>query len=158
MRQGEIDLKINVMKKVLFAFIGILLLSSIIPSNVDAKPFWIKFKIGIFAKWSISLTGNCEDGWGLCLAFADGPSVPNIIGYDDETDKFYIKISKAYSEAKVFSQGFYDLKDDSPVDPKLINEFRNFNSKGNKVVIKQGKYKIIEEGDFYVMGVDYYLQ
>ena len=146
------------MKKILFVVTGILLLGTIIPANLDAKPIWLKFKIGFFAKWSITTTGNCEDGWGLCLSFADNPAVPNFIGYDDETDKFYVKVSKTFTEAKVFSQGYYELKEDSPVDPRLIREFRNFNSQGKKVIIKKGTYKIIEEGDYFVMGVDYYLQ
>jgi len=146
------------MKKILFVVIGILMLGTIIPTNLDAKPIWVKFKIGLFAKWSITTTGDCEDGWGLCLTIQDGPIVPNSLGYDEETNKFYLKISKTFSEAKVFSQGFYEIKEDSPVDPKLIREFRNFNSQGKKVVIKKGTYKIIEEGDYYVMGVDYYLQ
>ena len=146
------------MKKILFAVIGIFMLGAIIPANLDAKPFWIKFKIGLFAKWSITTTGNCEDGWGLCLTFADGPTVLNFFGYDDATDKFYLKISKTFSEAKAFGLGFYDLKEDSPVDPKLIREFQNFNSQGKNVVIKKGTYKITEEGDYYVMGVYYYLK
>ncbi len=146
------------MKKILFAVIGIYILGAIVPANLDAKPIWIKFKIGIFAKWSITTTGNCEDGWGLCLSFADGQPVPNFIGYDDATNKFSLKISKTFSEAKVFGLGFYDLKEDSPVDTKLIREFQNFNSQGKNVVIKKGTYKITEEGDYYVMGVDYYLQ
>ncbi len=146
------------MKKILFAVIGIFMLGVIIPANLDARPIWIKFKIGFFAKWSITTTGECEDGWGLCLTFADGPIVQNFIGYDDATDKFSLKISKTFPEAKVFSQGIYELKEDSPVDPKLIREFQNFTSQGKKVLIKKGTYKIVEEGDYYVMGVDYYLQ
>jgi hypothetical protein len=146
------------MKKIVFAVIGILMFSSMIPVNLDAKPIWIKFKIGLFAKWSITTSGNCEDGWGLCISFGDGLLAPNYFGYDDETDKFYVKILKSSTDAKVLNQGFYELKEDSPVDPRVIREFRNFPSQGKNVVLKKGTYKILQEGEYYVMAVDYYLQ
>lgn len=146
------------MKKIIFAITGILMLCALIPDNLDAKPIWIKFKIGLFAKWSITTGGNCENGWGLCISFGDNMSAQNYFGYDDETDKFYVKMMKSSPETRPLSQGSYELREDSPIDPRVIKEFRNFNSQGKKVVLKKGTYKILEEGEYYVMAVDYYLQ
>jgi hypothetical protein len=145
------------MKKLIILF-GFFVLVLSMPTTVDAKPIWIKFKLGLFAKWGISLTGDCKDGWGLCLAFTDNPVTNTFLGYDEETDKFSIKISKMFSQAKEFSLGKYEIKENSPIDPKLISRFSNYKSPGKKVIIKKGIYQIYEEGDYYIMGVDYFLE
>jgi hypothetical protein len=146
------------MKKVLFAVIGILILGAIMPVNLDAKPIYLKVKLGIFAKWSVSFSGHCEDGGGLCIAFGgtDGPQ--NFFGYDDESNKCILKISKEFSDARVFSNGTYTLNEDSPIDPKITNQFGNFNSQGKKVGIKKGTYKVSDERDYYIIAFEYYLQ
>ncbi len=145
------------MKKItsiLLATIMILLLAS---SHASSKPIWLKFKIGIFAKWSITFNGTCDDGWGLCLAFSPDPNPePNYIGYDKDFDKFYLRISENYSHAKYFSNDSYELKEDSPIDPKLIAGMTNFTLKGQYVVIKKGNYKVLKEGGYYIIGFDYY--
>jgi hypothetical protein len=133
------------------------LIAVIVPESANAKPIWLKFKLGLLAKWKISLNGDCESAWGICVAFGDNMS-PNFFGYDNETDQFYIKVSKKCPEAKSFSGGTYELKEDSPVDPRLISGFPNFLPKGKTVILRKGTYKIAEEADFYVMGVKYYVQ
>ena len=133
------------MKKITTLLIAIVLVGIFAPIKVDAKPFWIKFKLGIFAKWSISLTGECEDGWGLCLAYFGTNSStgnPNLLGYDDETDKFSIKVSKQWTSATSFSKGFFEIKEDSQIDPKLIENLSNFKFKNKKVFLKKGNYTV----------------
>jgi hypothetical protein len=154
----QLNLISYTMKKFLFILFGIIMLGILAPTNSEAKPFWLKFKLGLFAKWSISFTGNCQDGWGICLAFGDNLSTDTYLGYDDATNKFSIKVSKTFSQAKEFSRGIYEIKENSPVDPRLISNLMNFNSKGKKVIIKKGIYKIYDEGDYYVFTVDYLLE
>ncbi len=149
------------MKKVAFLFIAIIIAGLFTPNSAEAKPFWIKFKLGIMAKWSITFNGDCEDGRGLCLAFGGtaAPSTdPNFFGYDEETDKFYIRVFKQWTSAKPFSRREYILEENSPVDPKLVAEFPNFKDKTRQVIIKAGTYPIKDEGEYYIMLVDYFIQ
>ena len=146
------------MKKILFLFISLLVLTILNPLDTNAKPIWIKFKIGLFAKWSINFNGDCEDGKGLCLAFGDNlnnDSYPNFFGYDDETNKFYIKISKQWTSAKSFAAGTFDIGEDSPVDPKLIENISSFKNKGKTVFITKGVYQVMEEGEYYLLALNY---
>jgi hypothetical protein len=155
------NLKLIIMKKIILLFFVVIIAGFVTPTKVDAKPFWIKFKLGIFAKWSITFNGNCDDGKGLCLAFggtaAPGAN-PNLFGYDDELDKFFIKVDKKWSSAKSFSKETFEIEEDSPVDPKLIRDFPNFKYQTKNVLIKAGTYPVRDEGEFYIMAVDYILQ
>lgn len=127
------------------------------PSHASSKPIWIKFKIGLFAKWSVTTNGDCENGWGICLALNPDPNPePNYIGYDKDVDKFYLKISENYSQAKYFNNDNYELKEDSPIDPRLIGNMTNFTLKGQYIVIKKGNYKVLKDGGYYIIGFDYY--
>jgi len=145
------------MKKItsiLLATIMIVLLAS---SHASSKPFWITLKIGLFAKWSITTDGNCDNGWGICLSLNPDPNPgPNYIAYDKDFDKFYLRISENYSQVKYFSNDYYELKEDSPIDPRLIGNMTNFTLKGQYVVIKKGNYKVLKDGGYYIVGFDYY--
>lgn len=145
------------MKKIYSFLLVALVALLIIPLNSEARPFWIKFKIGIFAKWSITIGGDCEPSWGICLALGDNMG-PNFFGYDAETDQFSIKIPKTSPEAKYFSQAVYELKEDSPVDPKLTEKFTDFNSKGKILVMKKGTYKVADTGAEYIVSFAYAMQ
>jgi hypothetical protein len=149
------------MKKIVAVVIALLLTGIFVPAKVDAKPLWVKLKIGIFAKWSITFTGNCDDGKGLCLTFGGNAapgSTPNFFGYDDEMDKFYIKVFKQWGSAKPFSNSTFEVQEDSQVDPKLIENMSNFKFNTKKVIIKSGIYPVSDEQEFYIMPVDYYLE
>jgi hypothetical protein len=150
------------MKKIIYFFTALMIVTFFCSSDLNAKPIFIKLRLGIFAKWSITFNGDCEDGKGLCLAFGGkttNPEIgPNFFGYDEETNKFYLKISKQWENAKLFSEGTFDIVEDSPVDPKLIENFSNFRIKGKSVFIKKGIYKISDQGDCYLLAADYYLQ
>jgi len=149
------------MKKFLLLVIALFLAGIFTPAKVDAKPLWLKFKLGIFAKWSITTNGECEDGWGLCLAFLPNnspPANPDFLGYDDETDKFYIKVSKQGASANSFNKSPFEIKEDSPVDPKLIDNLTNFKFKNKKVTIKGGKYPVSDDGTYYIVSPDYYIE
>jgi len=148
------------MKKILFFFIALMVVGIFNPADLNAKPIWIKFKIGIFAKWSITFNGNCEDGKGLCIAFGDNlnqNSNQTFFGYDDSIDRFYIKVSKQWPSANSFSSGSFEIEEDSPVDPKLIESISTFINKGKNVFIKKGVYKVTGEGDFYLLALNHYL-
>lgn len=145
------------MKKI-YSFLLVALVALLIfPMNSEARPIWIKFKLGIFAKWGITLGGGCEPSWGICIAFGDNTE-PNFFGYDKETDKFSIKVPKSAPEAKHFSQAVYELKEDSPVDPKLLAKVPDFNSGGKLLIMKGGKYPVTDTGDAYVITFAYILK
>jgi hypothetical protein len=145
------------MKKITSLFLVIIMIILLAPSQASSRPFWIKFKIGILAKWSITFDGGCDPGWGLCLALGPDPNPePNFVGYDNDVDKFYIRISQNYPQAKDFSNDYYELKEDSPIDPKLISGMTNFKLKGQYVVLKKGNYKVQKDGGYYLIGFDYY--
>ena len=148
------------MKKILFFLIALMVVGIFNPADLNAKPIWIKFKIGLFAKWSITFNGNCEDGKGLCIAFGDNlnpNSNLNFFGYDDSVDKFYFKISKQWSSANSFSSGSFEIGEDSPVDPKLIESISTFGNNYKNVFIKKGVYKVNDEGDYYLLALEHYL-
>lgn len=145
------------MKKIYSFLLVALVALLIVPLNSEARPFWIKFKIGIFAKWSITLGNDCESSWGLCLALGDNMG-PNFFGYDAETDQFAVKVLKTSPESKYFSQAVYELKEDSPVDPKLVARFSDFNAKGQTLIMKKGSYKVTDTGDGYVVSFAYMLK
>jgi len=149
------------MKKITFLFCTIMVLAMINPSEISAKPFWLKIKLGFFAKWSITLNGDCEDGMGICLAFGDN-AAPNsnltFLGYDDETNKFSIRISKQWSNAKLLSSGTYEIGENSPIDPKVISSISDFKNIGKMVVIKKGTYQVKDDGEYYLMMLDHQYQ
>jgi len=145
------------MKKLTSLLLAVVVIMLLAPFQAGCRPIWIKFKLGIFAKWQISTNDNCDNGWGLCLAFNPDPNPdPNYFGYDNDADKFLIRISQNYSQAKYFSGDSYELKEDSPVDPKLIISITNFKLKGQYVVLKKGSYKVLKEGGEYIIAFDYY--
>lgn len=132
----------------------ILLLMSV---NVNAKPIYIGVKIGVFAKWQIRLH-DCDDGKGLCLSFKRDNPV-NFCGYDDADDKLYLQVDKKTPEAKYFAGKTLIVQEDSPVDPDLVQQFTNYQKPLTQtVVIKAGTYPITDSGDYFVVGLNYYLQ
>ncbi len=147
------------MKKITLFFLLLIMGVTFIPADGYSKPFWVRFKIGIFAKWSITNTGSCDDGWGICLTTnTEGNQGLTFFGYDKETDKFYIKISEKDQSSKHFGSGSFDLKEDSPVDPKLVAGFPNFQTGGKLVVLKKGTYKVRKDGTDLITAFDYYLK
>jgi hypothetical protein len=149
------------MRKISYLTIVFMIVIFSAPVNSNAKPIWLKFKLGLFAKWSVTINGECEDGWGICLALGDNLTQgqnQNFFGYDDTTDKISVKISKQWSSAKSFSSGTFEIGADSQTDPKLIENIPNFKNKGKSVFIKKGIYKVIDEGDYYLFIPDYYVQ
>ena len=145
------------MKKITTILLAAILIVLLAPSHASSKPIWIKVKVGIFAKWSITTNGDCDSGWGVCLALNPDPNPePNFIGFDKDIDKFYLKIAENYSQANYFSNDLYELKEDSPIDPRLIGKMTNFNLKGQYVVIKKGNYKVLRDNGFYIIEFDYY--
>ena len=149
------------MKKIVNLLIALMIITLVAPSNLNAKPLWLKFKLGLFAKWSITINGECEDGWGICLALGDNlnPGTnQNFFGYDDATNKISIKISKQWPSAKSFSSGTFEIGEDSQADPKLIANIPDFLYKGKKLFVKKGIYKVMDEGDYYLFTPDYYVQ
>jgi hypothetical protein len=145
------------MKKIFSILMIALVALMIVPLNSEAKPFWIKFKIGLFAKWSITIGGECEDGWGICLAVGDNMG-QNFFGYDEEVNQFSIRIPKSAPEAKYFNGTTYDLKEDSPVDPKLVGKFTQFNAGGKYLMLKKGTYKVNDNGEEYIITFNHYLK
>jgi hypothetical protein len=149
------------MKKIIYFLFALTIVTVLCPPDLNAKPIFIRIKLGIFAKWSITFNGNCEDGKGLCLAFggntSNPESNPTFFGYDDETNVFSIKISKQWGNAKSFAESSFEIGEDSPVDPKLIENLSNFKYKGKVVVIKKGIYKVIDDGDYYLLNPDYFV-
>jgi hypothetical protein len=147
------------MKKITLFFFLLILGVTFLPADGYSKPFWVRFKIGIFAKWSITTTGSCGDGWGICLTTnTEGNQAQTFLGYDKETDKFYIRISEKDQSSKHFNGNTFDLKADSPVDPKLIAGFPNFQAGDKIVVLKKGIYKVLKDGPDLITAFDYYLQ
>jgi hypothetical protein len=149
------------MKKIIYLLIAFMVVSFFSPSSLNAKPFFIKFKLGFFAKWSITFNGDCEDGKGICLALGNNSNPngdPSYLGYDDETNDFQIKMSKQSLNAKYLQDGTLSIGEDSPVDPKLIENFPNFRNNGKNVIIKKGTYKVVDNGEFYLLNLDYYIQ
>ena len=149
------------MKKIVYFLIALMVVTFSAPSDLNAKPIWLKIKLGFFAKWSITFNGNCEDGMGVCVAFGDNlntSSNQNFFGYDDATNKFSIKISKQWASAKSLSSGTFEIGEDSQADPKLIENIPNFINKGKNVFIKKGIYKVTDEGDYYLLTPEYYVQ
>ncbi len=141
------------------AFMVMMLVSTAIVSS--ARPIYIGgIKIAIRAKWSITFK-DCQDGKGICISIfiGEGPSAPDVfIGYDKETDKICLKIGKREKESAYFSGGTYEVQEDSPIDRGVIGKMTGFPNFNKTVVIKKGIYKVIDEGDYYVVALDYYLQ
>lgn len=145
------------MKKI-YSFLLVALVALLIfPMNSEARPFWIKFKLGFFAKWSVTLNGRCDPGWGICIALGDNIG-PCFFGYDKDTDQFSIKVPKSAPEAKNLSQAVYTLKEDSPVDPKLVAQFPDFDAGGKLLIMKAGKYPVTDTGDAFIVTFEYMLK
>lgn len=54
--------------------------------------------------------------------------------------------------------GVLEIIEDSPVDPALIKQFPYFSKANKLVIIQKGKYKVQDDGDFYLIPIEYYLQ
>ena len=132
-------------------------IGTLISNDAQARVIYLKVRIGFLAKWSITL-GDCKDGWGICLSFNLDNSGQNQVGYDNETNLFYLKVLKSSPGAKYMNQGYLEIKEDSQVDQKLLAEFPNFNRDNKSVFIKAGNYPIFEEGNYYVTAIYYYKQ
>jgi hypothetical protein len=145
------------MKKIITLSLAVIIFSIIAPIQGNSKPIFLKFKLGIFAKWSINFTGTCDDGWGLCLTTnTESGSGTTYIGFDKETDRFYLKISDKYPDIGHFSNESYELKEDSQIDPKLLALIKEFQPKGKFVFLKKGRYKVVREESFLIIGFNYY--
>jgi len=134
-----------------------MLVTFLIPAEADARPFYLKVRIGFLAKWSV-VFGDCQPGWGLCLSLSTDHTVLNQLSYDDETDQFSVMIHKNDPLAKNMQNGYLEIKEDSPVDPQLIGQFPNFRLKDKTVVIKAGKYRVLREGDYLTAAVGYFIR
>jgi hypothetical protein len=145
------------MKKV-FVILSAILLMTIITNETFAnpKPWYIKIRIGLLAKWSIVL-GDCQPGWGLCISIEDG-SGQNYLGFEKDNNKFNLRITKSAPEARNLTSGVLEVQEDSPIDTKVISQFQNFSKTDKIVVIKKGTYKVLDDGDYLLIPVDYYLQ
>jgi hypothetical protein len=144
------------MKKILALLVVLFFVGIFTPTKADAKPFYIKVRIGFLAKWSVTL-GDCKDGWGVCLSFKpDGHS--NFAGYDEEVDKIVIKVEKSNPIGTEINQGFFELKEDSPIDPKVVELMTNLKSQNKILIIKKGNYSVTEESQYYIIGFNYYFQ
>jgi hypothetical protein len=145
------------MKKVLFFLTAVMLLAFVSGETfAGPRPFYIRIKIGILAKWSVAL-GDCKPGWGLCVSIEDGMG-QNYLGFDADNSKLNLRISKSAPEARNLSSGVLEIKEDSPIDSRVISQFPHFPKTDKIVVIKKGNYKITDDGDFFMIPVDYYLQ
>lgn len=144
------------MKKLLFLLIATLLFSS----YSFAKPFYIGIRIGFFAKTQV-VTGDCIDGLGVCISFGNSTTPDNAqLGYDAVTaDLFYLRIPVKSSQLKFNPGEDFELKEDSPIDPRLIKKLESFKNPSNKVVyLKKGTYPLRIEGDNYIIAIKYSLQ
>jgi hypothetical protein len=146
------------MKKIMITLVlGIIFLANGLQDAMGGDTWYVGLRVGIRAKFQIIL-GNkdCKDGNSFCFVlWTDSPQ--NFFGYEADTDKFYIKISKRSPEAIHFSNETVEVPEDSWVDPDLISALTKKYT-GMKVFVKQGVYKVMDSGDFYLVGVDYYAQ
>ncbi|MBE0646348.1 MAG: hypothetical protein IH596_01040 [Bacteroidales bacterium] len=152
------QIKLKIMKKIMISIVmGLIMIASSIQSASAKDVFYVGLKIGIFAKFQI-IFGNkeCKEGKAICLRlFTDSPQ--NFMGYDADTEKFFLKISKNDPVARNFSLGTFEVLEDSWVDPDLVSALTK-RYDGMKVFIKQGVYKVVDAGEHYIVGVDYYAQ
>jgi hypothetical protein len=144
------------MKKHLIQILAMALLLFGMIAQTQARPFYIGIRIGLFAKWSIAL-GDCKSGWGICISIPLGPA-QNSLGFDSDTEKLYIKILKTDPAAKNVTQGMFEIREDSPVDPNVIQKMTNIKVKDKTLIIRKGTYKATAEGDSYIIDLDYYWQ
>ena len=142
------------MKKVVvsLSFIAVLLFSM---NSAFSKPILIGGVRFYIAKWAITL-GECQDGIGICAVVNFGSD--NYIGYDNETDQGIIKISKKDQFAGQISHSELNIREDSPIDPKIIEKINEFKTNGKIVILKKGTYRAVEDANFYTFTVGYYLQ
>ncbi len=134
-----------------------MLVTFLIPAEADARPFYIKVRIGFLAKWSVVL-GECKPGWGICLSLNFDHTTLNQLSYDNETEKLTVMIHVNDPLAKNLQSGYLEIKEDSPVDPQLISQIQNFRQKDKTVVIKAGKYRVLREGDYLTTALEYYVK
>jgi hypothetical protein len=145
------------MKKLLIVIGTILLILALnLQSHAIEKPIYVNIKIGFFAKWSVTI-GDCKTGWGICISL-NPVQGQNYIGYDEETDKFYIKVGRTDPASKDFNRGAFELKEDSPIDPKVLTSFANSKWQGKVVTLKKGIYQVSENDGYYEVNINYYLQ
>ena len=145
------------MKKGLMLF-SVLMMVMLISTQTMAnpRPWYVKIKVGFFAKWAIVM-GECAPGWGICISLDDGPS-QNYIGYDSEVNKLSLRIIKTSPDVKNLSSGSLEIKEDSPVDPRVIRQFPSFSRFDKIIIIKKGNYKITDDGEYYQISLEYYIQ
>jgi hypothetical protein len=146
------------MKK-LIAMISMLLLLGVMVNTANAKPILIGGIKIYWAKWSVTF-GDCMDGKGLCfdIVIGSSPSSQNFFGYDPETEKVILKVNKNEPEARRLNSPTYTLEEDSPVNPRITGKLTEIKANGKLVVLKKGTYKILDDGAFYTLNIDYYLQ
>ncbi len=101
--------------------------------------------------------GECAPGWGICISLDDGPG-QNYIGYDSEVNKLSLRIIKTSPDVKNLSSGSLEIKEDSPVDPRVIRQFPSFSRFDKIIIIKKGNYKITDDGEYYQISLEYYIQ
>ncbi len=146
------------MKKIVISIaMGLIFMASSIQSASAQDVFYIGIQIGFFAKFQIILgQKECKPGRAICIQLFTESS-QYLMGYAADSEKFYIKISKDAPTASYFSQGTFEVLEDSWVDPDLIRELTK-RYEGMNVFIKQGVYKVLDVGEYYLVGVDYYAQ
>jgi hypothetical protein len=133
-------------------------LVSLMPAETNAKPVYIKIRIGFFAKWSIAL-GDCKPGWGICISIPMAPTgSQNSFGYDEVTKKCILKVAKTDPAVTGLAQGSFELKEDSPVDPRVISQLSDFPDKNKTITLRKGSYRVMEDGDYYLVAFDYVMQ
>lgn len=135
----------------------VMLGAMLIPNEASARPWYLKVRIGFFAKWSVVL-GDCKPGWGICLSFSTDAGGMNQLSYDDETNKLTVMIHKDDPLVRNIQNGYIEVKEDSQVDPKLIAQFPNFRMKDKELYVKAGKYRTLREGDYLVAALEFYLK
>jgi hypothetical protein len=152
-----IFLKIRKMKKIILtsSLMALLFLSSLV---ANAKPILIAGIQIYWAKWSITL-GDCQDGKGLCVkVLTTGIKPDNFLGYDPETDKIILRISKKEQEAGHIIQSNLTIEEDSPIDPNIAGKLIGLKTGGKLVVLKRGIYMGADDGQYYTFSIPYYLK
>lgn len=124
--------------------------------NATPRPFYWKIRVGFLAKWQVTF-GECDPSWGICLSLADGDS-QDYLGFDNDTDEFILKFNKTSNGADNLATGTFELKEDSPVDPRVTKQFPNVIAKDKIYVLKKGSYKVVSDGGYYFVRFKYYIQ
>jgi hypothetical protein len=142
------------MKKT-YSIIALIIVMTFSGLSSQAIPFYLKVKIGFLAKWSI-VVGECEPGWGICIALPAKAASNGFLGYDDQTDQMIVKVSKTDVSMTKEISDLLSIKEDSPIDPRITEQYPKL--RGKTVYIKAGTYKVIADGEYFLSYVNYYIK